>query len=102
MKADPRWDALQQEVVDQTLSVSTVTVRAHPTRDDPAMMLMADHTSFSCWVEEIGGTGRWVFSCTTGFTYVGPAYDNEDSLEQIRQLLSRWQVSRATVEGPRP
>ena len=68
--------------------------RTTPTRADPAILLMPDRSSFSCWVERWSDGDRWVFLGPNGKTHVGPAYNREDSLEAIGAVLSRWRASR--------
>jgi hypothetical protein len=75
-----------------------VRARTNPTRADPAVTMMADQSSFCCWVEPLSAGDRWIFLNSDGATYVGPAYGGEDSLEQIKGLLSRWLHSAGLVE----
>jgi hypothetical protein len=74
---------------------------SHPTRADPAIILMPDRSSFCCWVEPLADGGRWMFLDRDGMTYVGPAYQREASLEEIEAVLSRWRASRDLVEHAR-
>jgi hypothetical protein len=75
-----------------------VRVRTNPTRADPAVTMMPDQSSFCCWVEPLGDGDRWIFLSSDGATYVGPVYGGEDSLEQIKEALSRWLRSTGRVE----
>jgi len=72
---------------------SAAVDRTKPTRTDPAIVMMADRSLFCCWVEPFGDGDRWVFLSSSGRTYVGPAYDREDSLEAIGAVASRWWAS---------
>jgi hypothetical protein len=65
----------------------------NPTRADPAVLMMPDRLSFCCWVEQLNDGDRWVFLSPTGTMHVGPAYQREGSLDEIREVLSRWRVS---------
>jgi len=75
--------------------------RNHPTRADPAIMMMADRSSFSCWVEPLADGERWMFLDPSGTTSVGPAYEREGSLDEIEAVLSRWRASGGSVENAR-
>ena len=71
-----------------------------PTHSDPAMVMMADRSSFCCWVEPLSDGDRWVFLGPSGRTHVGPGYDREDSLEAIRAVVSQWRASNGLQDLP--
>jgi hypothetical protein len=60
------------------------------TSADPAIITANDGTLFVCWLEQIHGRWRWVFVSAAKLNYVGPPYDGEDSLEQLRDLVALW------------
>ena len=62
----------------------------HPTSTDPALVTASDGTLFACWLEQIHGCSLWVFMSTAKMNYVGPPYNGEDSLEQLRDLVAAW------------
>jgi hypothetical protein len=62
----------------------------HPTSADPAIVTASDGTLFACWLEEIHDRLLWVFMNTAKMNYVGPPYNGEDSLEQVRDLVALW------------
>lgn len=72
--------------------------RTNPTRGDPAILMMADRSSFCCWVESLSDGDRWVFRGPDGKTHIGPDFGREDSLEAIGALLSRWRASNDRIE----
>ena len=62
----------------------------HPTAADPAIVTASDATLFACWLEQIHDGWRWMFMSTAKMHYVGPPYNGEDSLEQLRDLVAVW------------
>jgi len=71
----------------------------HPTVVDPAIVTASDGTLFACWLEKIHDRWLWVFMSTAKMNYVGPPYEGEDSLEQLRDLVALW-WSRTRSDSP--
>jgi hypothetical protein len=73
----------------------------HPTSADPAIVTASDGTLFVCWLEQIHNRWLWVFMSTAKMNYVGPPYDGEDSLEQLRDLVAAWWSRTRTDSDPK-
>jgi hypothetical protein len=74
----------------------------HPTSADPAIVTAGDGTLFACWLEQIHDRELWVFMSTAKMNYVGPPYNGEDSLEQLRDLVAVWWARARNESEHRP
>lgn len=61
-----------------------------PDITDPVVVVANDGMLFVCWVEPIADQRRWIFISRHQDRYVGPPYDGEDSLGQIKALVNEW------------
>jgi len=62
----------------------------HPTSADPAIVTASDATLFACWLEQVHDRWLWMFMSTAKMNYVGPPYNGEESLEQLRDVVAAW------------
>ena len=84
------WSRRERLSIVDEAPAALVRVKTNPTRADPAVTMTPDQSSFCCWVESRSDGDRWLFLSPDGDTYVGPAYEGEDSLPQIASVLARW------------
>jgi hypothetical protein len=61
-----------------------------PDITDPVVVVANDGMLFACWVEPLGDLQRWIFISRDQDRYIGPVYQGEASLGQIKALVNEW------------
>ena len=70
-----------------------------PTRTDPAIVLVPDRVTFTCWVEHVGSADQWVFLSCDGERHLGPAARGRTTVPAVHALVCAWWESRKRLEG---